>query len=109
MEQTKYDVFISYSRKDYVDEQKNVIPGNPITAIQKLFDENGISYWFDKDGIYSCEEFVWKISRTIAAWKISRAITASKMIVFISSENSNVSEYTCVEILKAKKANKQSF
>ena len=107
MEQTKYDVFISYSRKDYVDEQKNVIPGNPITAIQKLFDENGISYWFDKDGIYSCEEFVWKISRTIAAWKISRAITASKMIVFISSENSNVSEYTCVEILKAKKANKK--
>jgi len=24
----KYDVFISYSRRDYVDESYNVIPGN---------------------------------------------------------------------------------
>ncbi len=29
----KYDVFISYSRKDYVDEQKNVIPDNVISKI----------------------------------------------------------------------------
>lgn len=28
MEQEKYDVFISYSRKDHVDEHKNVIPNN---------------------------------------------------------------------------------
>lgn len=26
----KYDVFISYSRRDYVDESYNVIPGNAI-------------------------------------------------------------------------------
>ena len=96
MEQTKYDVFISYSRKDYVRDDV-VIPGNPITAIQKLFDDNGISYWFDKDGIYVGEEFVKEISH---------AIVASKMLVFISSENSNASEYTCGEILKAKKAKK---
>lgn len=96
MEQTKYDVFISYSRKDYVRDDQ-LIPGNPITAIQEMFDQNGISYWFDKDGIYSGEEFVKEISH---------AIVASKMLVFISSENSNVSEYTCGEILKAKKAKK---
>ena len=49
----KYDVFISYSRRDYVDESYNVIPGNAIAEIQNVFDENGITYWFDKDGIYS--------------------------------------------------------
>ena len=47
----KYDVFISYSRRDYVDESYNVIPGNDIAEIQNVFDENGITYWFDKDGI----------------------------------------------------------
>ena len=47
----KYDVFISYSRRDYVDESYNVIPGNAIAEIQNVFDENGITYWFDKDGI----------------------------------------------------------
>lgn len=96
MEQTKYDVFISYSRKDYVDSDK-IIPGNPISAIQELFDKNDVKYWFDKDGIYSGEEFVKEISTAIAN---------SKMLVFISSKNSNKSEYTCGEILKAKKAKK---
>lgn len=96
MEHTKYDVFISYSHDDYVRDDK-VIPGNPITAIQEMFNQNGISYWFDKDGIFSGKEFVREISC---------AIVASKMLVFISSENSNASEYTCGEILKAKKAKK---
>lgn len=40
----KYDVFISYSRRDYVDESYNVIPGNAIAEIQNVFDENGITY-----------------------------------------------------------------
>ena len=35
----KYDVFISYSRRDYVDENYNVIPGNAIAEIQNVFDE----------------------------------------------------------------------
>ena len=96
MEQTKYDVFISYSRKDYVVNDE-IIPGNPITAIQELFDKNGVKYWFDKDGIYSGEEFVKEIST---------AIVNSKMLVFVSSKNSNESEYTCGEILKAKKTKK---
>lgn len=96
MEQAKYDVFISYSRKDYVMNDK-IIPGNPISAIQELFDKNDVKYWFDKDGIYSGEEFVKEIST---------AIVNSKMLVFVSSKNSNESEYTCGEILKAKKAKK---
>ena len=88
MEQTKYDVFISYSRKDYVVNDE-LIPGNTITDIQELFDKNGVKYWFDKECIYSGEEFVKEISTTIKN---------SKMVVFVSSKNSNESEYTCGEI-----------
>ena len=61
----KYDVFISYSRRDYVDENYNVIPGNAIAEIQNVFDENGITYWFDKDGIYSGQEFIEIFARYI--------------------------------------------
>lgn len=54
MEQTKHDVFISYSRKDYVDEHKNVIPNNnDISKIKTALTEAGITYWFDEEGIYS--------------------------------------------------------
>lgn len=75
----KYDVFISYSRRDYVDENYNVIPGNAIAEIQNVFDENGITYWFDKDGIYSGQEFIEIITGAIAE---------SKMLIFISSKHS---------------------
>ena len=51
MEQLKYDVFISYSTKDYIDESKNVIPNNVISQIKTALREAGISYWFDEDGI----------------------------------------------------------
>lgn len=92
----KYDVFISYSRKDYVIDGK-VIPNNPIVEIQQLFDANKISYWFDKDGIYSGDEFISVITE---------AIISSKMLLFISSKNSNASQWTTGEILLAKKRKK---
>ena len=76
----KYDVFISYSRRDYVDESYNVIPGNAIAEIQNVFDENGITYWFDKDGIYSGQEFIEIITGAIAE---------SKMLIFISNIRTN--------------------
>ena len=91
MEQTKYDVFISYSRKDYVKNDE-IIPNNPISAITELFDNNGISYWIDKKGIYSGYPF---------AEVIADAIANSKMLVFISSIHSNESQYTPGEILEA--------
>ena len=62
MEQKKYDVFISYSRNDYVDELKNVIPGNEVSKIKDALTEAGISYWFDEEGIYSGQNFVEKIA-----------------------------------------------
>lgn len=88
----KYDVFISYSRRDYVDGNYNVIPGNAITEIQNVFDENGITYWFDKDGIFSGQEFIEIITSAIAE---------SKMLIFISSKHSNESMWTAGEIFEA--------
>lgn len=73
----KYDVFISYARKDYADEHKNVIPDNVISKIKDFLEENGYSYWFDEDGIYSGDEFVGVITE---------AIMNSEVFLFASSE-----------------------
>ena len=88
----EYDVFISYSRKDYLDEYKRPIPGNIISQIKELFDANNISYWFDEEGIYSGDAF---------APVIARNIKASKIFLFVSSSNSNASEWTSNEIAVA--------
>jgi hypothetical protein len=92
MEQAKYDVFISYSRKDYVDEHKNVIPGNVVSKIKDALKKEGISYWFDEEGIYSGQNFVEKIVTNIEA---------SRIFVFLSTVNANNSKYTCKEIASA--------
>ena len=92
MEQTKYDVFISYSRKDYVDEQKNVMPGNEVSKIKETLTKAGITYWFDEDGVYSGDEF---------AKVIVKNIKASRVFVFLSTKNSNQSEWTASEISTA--------
>lgn len=89
MEQTKYDVFISYSRKDYVDEHKNVIPGNEVSKIKEALTKAGIIYWFDEEGIYSGENF---------ADKIVTNIEAAQIFIFLSTCNSNNSRWTCREI-----------
>ena len=94
---SKYDVFISYSRKDYVrDEQP--FEGNVISKIMEMFDENGISYWIDKEGIRSGDKFMKEIAK---------AITDSTMMVFVSSLNSNQSEWTAGEVSTAKAKKKR--
>lgn len=87
-----YDVFVSYSRKDYVDEHKNPIEGSPVAELLNFLNKHHISYWFDKDGVYSGSEFVEVITD---------AITSSKMLIFVSSKNSNASKYTAGEIFEA--------
>lgn len=87
-----YDVFISYSRKDYVDEAGNVIPNNMLSKIKDTLRTNGISYWFDEEGIYSGDEF---------ASVLTRAIRNSKVFLFVSSINSNQSKWTSNEISTA--------
>lgn len=39
----KYDVFISYSSKDYLDKDGKEIPGNVISVIKSLFKQNDIT------------------------------------------------------------------
>lgn len=89
MEQTKFDVFISYSRKDYVDEKKNVIPGNEVSKIKKVLTDAGISFWIDEEGIVPGEDY---------AAKITKHIKICKIFVYISSEAANQSDWTRKEI-----------
>ena len=90
MEEIKYDVFISYSRKDYMDKHNNVIPGNEISKILQALTDAGISYWIDKEQIDP---------GTIFPKKITENIKASRIILFISSHNSNyLSLWTSKEI-----------
>ena len=88
----KYDVFVSYSRKDYVDEHGNPRENSVVFKLMDFLDKHNISYWFDKNGIYSGSEFVEVITD---------AITESKMMIFVSSEHSNASPWTTGEIFEA--------
>ena len=97
MEQMKYDVFISYSRKDYVDDNRHVIPGNALSKIKDMLTQNGLTYWFDEEGIYSGQEFTSVITK---------AIRTSRVFVFVSSKHSNSSTWTSNEIAIAKRLNK---
>ena len=87
-----FDVFISYSRKDYVDSSKNPIPGNIVTAIRKALDSAGIKYWIDEEGVSGGDKF---------APMIASKIKQCKVFLFLSTFNSNASEWTSNEIATA--------
>lgn len=82
MEQSKYDVFISYSRKDEA----------VVKLICSLLTANNISFWLDKKNIYAGREFLSEIVQAIKECKIT---------LFISSTNSNNSIYTAKEVALA--------
>ena len=88
-EDLKRNVFVSYSRHDFVDDSQNVIPGNCVSKILETFERYGISYWIDKKGIYHGDKF---------KGVLASAIEAADVFVFISSESSNKSEWTAKEI-----------
>ena len=62
---TKYDVFVSYLRKDYADDSGNEIPGNEVSKIMDALSKAEISFWFDKEGIIHGEDFGEKILKYI--------------------------------------------
>lgn len=86
----KYDVFISYSRKD-IDEVKRFIDRLQV-AIPSL------TCWFDITGVESGDEF---------EEKIIDAIDNSSNLIFFLSENSISSKWTKDEVMYAKNTDKK--
>lgn len=93
----RYDVFISYSRIDYKDANNEPIPNNVISKVTSAFKKNHITYWIDEDGIYTGDNF---------APKIAEAIKNSSVFVFVSTENSNSSQWTQNEVCVAQQYKK---
>ena len=93
-----YDVFISYSSKDYKDEKGCIIPNNVISMIRKTFDDNGISYWIDEREIMTGE---------ILTKVIAGKIRMSKVFIFICSKNAAESEWVSREIRIAEEHKKK--
>ena len=71
-EEMTHQVFISYSRKDI----------ESVNTLREMLDRNGISYWIDKEGIFSGENY---------KEVIVDAIETAKAVIFVSSANSNAS------------------
>lgn len=84
-----FDVFISYSRKDYKDEKGHVIPNNLMSRILKALEDAGISYWYDEEGIEYGDDFVEKILEHIES---------APIFMYLSSKNANESRFTCREV-----------
>ena len=82
MEQYKYDVFISYSRKDTPT----------VDRICESFDRAGISYFIDRQGIAGGLEF---------PAVLAQAIRESKVFLFLASRNSYGSKFTQSEVVYA--------
>lgn len=98
MEQTKYDVFISYSRKDYLDSKGDVIPGNVITIIVNTLQQNGVSYWIDEKGDLTGKMF---------AHVIAEKIRESRCFLLVCSRNSVESKWVDRELSAADSWEKQ--
>lgn len=75
----KYDIFISYSRKD----------GAIVQSVADRLKAEGYACWMDVNGIESGDVF----KRVLV-----QAIKESKIVVFFSSANSNNTEWTVKEI-----------
>lgn len=89
----KYDVFISYSRKDYLmDDEKTPDPGKIVSKILNVLDKHNISYWIDKEGMYSSVQF---------AAVIEEQISDARCFLFVSTQVSNASRYTLGEVFTA--------
>jgi len=85
--QQEFDVFISYSHQDKdIAEQ-----------ICMLLDQSGVTYWIDREGVRHGDDF---------KEDIVNAISGSKILLFISSVNSNKSRNTVKEVGLAEKCNK---
>ena len=87
----EYDIFISYSRKDF----------NEVKALYEMLKSriSNINIWFDLTGIESGDDEFDE--------KIIAAIDNSKMLLFALSDNSNQSKWAKDEVMYAKNTQKR--
>ena len=89
----KYDLFISYSRADYWDKKKKVIPGNIVSQIVDTLEayqrHYNFEYFFDQEAIES---------RAAYLKHIASAIDESKVMLFAASKNSYASDFCAKEL-----------
>lgn len=90
MEPQKKSVFISYARSDYKLENGEIIPGNIVSEIKSILEENNVSYWLDEEGI----------SATTPDYMgtIAHAINEASIFLFIATENSCHSRFCKKEV-----------
>lgn len=94
----QYDLFITYSRLDYLDEKERIRHNSSVAKIVETLKANNIKYWIDIKGDYSANnDFIEKI--------VDR-IKKSRVVLFISSQESNKSEWVKKEITFAKENKK---
>lgn len=84
MEQTKYDVFISCSRRDYVDEYKNAVPGNEMSKIKNALTKAGINFRIDEKNIIPCEDFAVNAGCRLAIRRIIFTFAVMIMNTFMT-------------------------
>lgn len=82
MAQEKYDIFISYSRKD----------GKIADKICSALEDAGVSCFIDREGISTGEDFVNKITHNIEN---------SQFFLFLASKNAYEAKFTPKEVLFA--------
>lgn len=79
IEKCPHNIFFSYSRKD----------AEKADAITSILDSMKISYWIDRNGVFSGSNF---------KELIVKAISTTDIVLFLSSENSNKSSNVAKEI-----------
>ena len=82
-------VFISYAKKDYIAQDGSAIPGNCIDKVINALQEEGITYWLDREQLAGGDTY---------AARIARNIKECDVFLFLSSEAANSSEGTRREI-----------
>jgi hypothetical protein len=87
-----YDVFISYSSKDYYDLFGNPQPQSVISDLLTTLEDAGITYWIDTQGLSG---------GTVFPQEIAKQIYNCKVFLFVSTHNSNQSTWTMNEIATA--------
>ena len=82
-------VFISYAKKDYIAADGNAIPGNFVDKVIEAFQQEGITYWLDREQLSGGETY---------AALIAKNIRECDVFLFLSTEASNASEWIRREI-----------